>query len=185
MSVEADKHVLKSGIWSLDPTHSEIGFSVRYAGISKVKGGFKDVAATINVRDENKDAFEITAVAKTESFDSGDVNRDTHVKSEDFFDAARFPEVLFDSTKVTFDGEDFVLKGNLTIRGITKEVKFKGSFNGVAQDPFGVLRAGMEATATINRKDFGIVWNAALDAGGVLVSEKVKLVLELSFVFDE
>lgn len=185
MSVEAVKNDLKSGIWSLDPVHSEIGFSVRYAGISKVKGGFKDVVSTINVREDSDEAFEITALAKTDSFDSGDVTRDDHIKSEDFLDAANFPEVLFDSTKVTFDGEDFTLKGNLTIRGITNPVKFKGSFNGVARDPFGALRAGMEATATINRKEFGILWNAALDTGGVLVSDKVKLVLDLSFVYDE
>lgn len=185
MTVKAGKHALETGIWSLDPVHSEIGFAVRYAGISKVKGGFKDVAATINVREDSEEAFEITAIAKTDSFDSGDANRDNHVRGEEFLDAANFPEVLFDSTKVTFDGEDFVLKGNLTIRGVTKPVKFKGSFNGIARDPFGVLRAGMDATATINRKDFGIVWNAALDTGGVLVGDKVKLVLDLSFVYDE
>lgn len=185
MSVEVGKHTLQAGIWSLDPAHSEIGFSVRHAGISKVKGGFKDVVATINVRDSNEDTFEITAIAKTESFDSGDANRDKHVRGADFLDAEAFPEVTFDSTKVTFDDDDFVLKGDLTIRGVTKRVKFKGTFNGIARDPFGILRAGMEATTVINRKDFGIVWNAALDTGGVLVSEKVKIVLDLSFVFDE
>ncbi|MBC9703907.1 MAG: YceI family protein [Enterococcus sp.] len=185
MSVKAGKHTLETGIWSLDPAHSEVGFFVRHAGISKVRGKFSDVAATINVRDIEDDNFEITAVAKADSFDSGDVNRDAHVKGADFLDVENFPEVLFDSTKVTFDDDEFTLKGNLTIRGVTKTVKFKGSFYGIARDPFGVLRAGMEATATINRKDFGIVWNAALDNGGVLVSDKVKLVLELSFAFDE
>lgn len=176
---------LEAGIWTLDPTHSEIGFSVRHAGISRVRGGFKDVASTIVVRDSEEDKFEITAVAKTASFSSGDEARDTHVKSADFFDVETYPEINFNSTDLSFDDEEFTLKGKLNIKGVTQNVEFKGAFNGIARDPFGLLRAGMEASTVINRKDFGIVWNAKLDTGGVLVSEKVTITLDLSFVFDE
>lgn len=172
---------LSQGTWSLDAAHSEVGFSVRHAGISKVRGKFTDLSATATVGDTTASSS-VTATIKAASFDSGDANRDGHVRGADFFDVEQFPELTFASTSITGSDEDYKLSGDLTIRGITKPVTFATEFNGVAVDPFGATRAGFSATTVISRKDFGLTWNAALEAGGVLVGDKVTLSLEVAFV---
>ncbi len=116
------------------------------------------------------------------SFDSGDANRDGHVKGADFFDVEQFPELTFTSTELSAAGETYELTGDLTIRGITSPVTFETEFNGVAVDPFGATRAGFSGQTTISRKEFGLTWNAALEAGGVLVGDKVTITLEVAFV---
>ncbi|WP_442543344.1 YceI family protein [Arthrobacter sp. KN11-1C] len=172
---------LTSGTWLLDMAHSEIGFSVRHAGISKVRGRFTDAQAEARVRESLADAS-LHATVKTASFDSGDANRDGHVRGADFFDVETFPEMTFRATSVEGDGEDYTLTGDLTIRGITKPVELEVEFTGVAVDPFGATRAGFSAETEISRKDFGLTWNAALEAGGFLVSDKVKINLEAALV---
>ncbi|MDQ4492042.1 YceI family protein [Sinomonas sp. ASV486] len=174
-------HGLTTGTWTLDPSHSEIGFTVRHAGISKVRGRFADASATVEVgatRDETK----ATAAIKTASFDSGDANRDGHVKSADFFDVEQFPEITFTSTALEAKGDDYDLTGDLTIKGVTKSVTIETEFNGIAVDPFGNTRAGVSGETTISRKDFGLTWNAVLETGGVLVSDKVVISLDLAFI---
>jgi polyisoprenoid-binding protein YceI len=169
------------GVWTLDMSHSEIGFSVRHAGISKVRGRFTDASAEARIGGSLAEAS-LHATVKTASFDSGDANRDGHVKGPDFFDVETFPEMTFRATSVEGDGEDYTLTGDLTIRGITKPIELEVEFTGVAVDPFGATRAGFSAEAEISRKEFGLTWNAALEAGGLLVSDKVKINVEAALV---
>jgi polyisoprenoid-binding protein YceI len=172
---------LTPGIWTLDMSHSDIGFTVRHAGISKVRGRFTDASATAHVRDSLKESS-LHATVKTASFDSGEPNRDAHVRGADFFDVENFPEMTFRATGVEGNGEDYTLTGDLTIRGITKPVELEVEFTGVAVDPFGATRAGFSAETEISRKEFGLTWNAALETGGFLVSDKVKINLEAALV---
>ncbi|MGO4491629.1 YceI family protein [Arthrobacter sp. 2YAF22_2] len=172
---------LTTGTWTLDPSHSEIGFSVRHAGISKVRGQFKEADATLDLA-ENVSDSKVNATIKTASFDSGDANRDGHVRGEDFFDVEKFPEISFVSSAIVPKGDAYELVGELTIKGVTRPVALETELNGVAVDPFGNTRAGLTAETTISRKDFGLTWNAILDAGGVLVSDKVAINLELAFI---
>lgn len=169
------------GIWNLDTSHTEVGFTVRHAGISKVRGFFTDVAGTLTVGDSLATS-KVEATVKTESFNSKDANRDAHVKGEDFFHVEQFPEMTFVSTGAAGSAEDFELQGELTIKDTTKPVSFKVELGGVAVDPFGATRAGFSATTQISRKEFGITWNAALEAGGVLVSDKVVINIDSAFV---
>lgn len=180
MSVETTPAGLTTGTWTLDNSHSEIGFSVRHAGISKVRGQFKDVAATATVGETLADSS-VEATAKIASLDTSDANRDGHLHSADFFDAEQFPDMTFKSTSISAQGETYSLNGDLTIRGTTLPVSFDTEFNGVAVDPFGTTRAGFSGQTTISRKDFGLTWNAALEAGGVLVGDKVTISLEVEF----
>jgi polyisoprenoid-binding protein YceI len=174
-------HGLTTGTWTLDGSHSEVGFTVRHAGISKVRGRFTDVSATVEVG-ETREQTKATAVIKTASFDSGDANRDGHVKSADFFDVEQFPEITFTSTSIESKGDDFDVTGDLTIKGVTKSVTIETEFHGIAVDPFGNTRAGVSGETTISRKDFGLTWNAVLETGGVLVSDKVVISLDLAFI---
>jgi polyisoprenoid-binding protein YceI len=178
MALPAD---VTTGIWTLDNSHSEIAFTVRHAGISKVRGQFKDAEATLELAENVADS-KVSASIKTASFDSGDANRDGHVRGEDFFDVEKFPEISFVSKSIVPSGDAFELQGDLTIKGVTRPVVLKTEFNGVAVDPFGNTRAGLSAETTISRKDFGLTWNAVLEAGGVLVSDKVAINLELAFI---
>jgi polyisoprenoid-binding protein YceI len=172
---------LSQGTWNLDASHSTVGFTVRHAGISKVRGQFTELEGTLTLGETLAESS-VTATIQAASFNSGDANRDGHVRGADFFDVETFPTLSFASSAVSVDGEDFELTGELTIRGISQTVTFKGEFNGVAVDPFGATRAGFEAKTVISRKDFGLTWNAALEAGGVLVSDKVTITLDVAFV---
>ncbi|WP_125612907.1 YceI family protein [Specibacter cremeus] len=172
---------LAAGAWTFDAAHSEVGFTVRHAGISKVRGKFTDIAASLELG-ETAEESSVTATIQAASFSSGDEGRDGHVRSADFFDVETHPTLSFASNSVSIDDDAFELAGELTIRGIAKPVVFKGEFNGVAVDPFGATRAGFEAKTVISRKEFGLTWNAALEAGGVLVSDKVTITLDVAFV---
>jgi polyisoprenoid-binding protein YceI len=168
---------LKPGIWNVDASHSEVGFIARHLMVSKVRGQFKDFAAVVTVAQP----FELSTVEATvqmASIDTNSADRDTHVKSADFFDVDNHPTMTFTSTKVT-DGS---LEGLLTIKGVTKAVSFDLEFGGVSADPWGGIRAGFEATTEINRKDFDLSWNVAIEGGGVLVGEKVKITLDVQLV---
>ncbi|MEE1621321.1 YceI family protein [Zafaria sp. Z1313] len=172
---------ITSGRWTLDPTHSEVGFTIRYAGISKVRGRFTDVESVISVGPTVDDSA-LYAVIQAVSFDSRDPARDTHVRSPDFFDVERFPTLGFTATSITGDGHEFLLTGDLTIRDVTRAVELSVEYAGTAVDPAGVVRAGFSAETVISRKDFGLTWNAALEAGGVLVGDKVTIVLDVAFI---
>ncbi|MCG2623503.1 YceI family protein [Arthrobacter sp. I2-34] len=172
---------LSPGVWKLDMSHSEIGFTVRHAGISKVRGRFTSAEAEARVGESLADST-LHATVQTASFDSGDANRDAHVRSADFFDVEQFPVMTFKATSVEGDGEDYTLTGDLTIRDVTKPVELEVEFGGVAVDPFGNTRAGFTAETEISRKQFGLTWNAALEAGGLLVSDKVKISLDAALV---
>lgn len=167
------------GTWKLDPTHSEVGFTVRHAGISKVRGRFADVEST--VKHHGGEALVRTEI-RTDSFTTGNADRDAHVKSPDFLDVQQYPVASFSGT---YDEEEEKLVGEFTLHGVTKEVELDVEVSDLAKDPFGNVRVGVEARGKLNRKDFGLTWNAALETGGVLVSEKVNLTLDLSFVREE
>lgn len=171
---------LTPGTWNLDASHSEIGLSVRHAGISKVRAIFEEATGTLKVAEDG--AADINAVVRAESFNSKNDDRDAHVRGEDFLDAEKHPELTFVATGVKPSGETFDLTGELTIRGVSKTVTFEVEFGGQAVDPFGLTRAGFSGATTISRKEFGLTWNAALEAGGVLVSDNVKLELDVAFV---
>ncbi|MCC2315413.1 YceI family protein [Cellulomonas xiejunii] len=172
---------LTAGTWNIDPSHTEASFTVRHAGISKVRG---TVAVTSGVLTVGED-LESSSVAVTldpATVNTGDANRDGHLKSNDFFEVETFGEWTFRSTAIRTSGSDHVIVGDLTIHGVTREVELETEFNGTAVDPFGNTRAGFEAKVTISRKDFGLTWNAALEAGGVLVADKVRIDLDVSAI---
>lgn len=176
---------LTAGKWTLDASHSEAMFSVRHAGISRVRGTFEEFEGSATFT-EDVNGSVITAEVKASSVDTRNEGRDEHLRSADFFDAENHPALKFESLEVSnFDGEEFELKGKLTIRGVTKDVTFKGEFGGQTVDPFGLTRAGFEASTDISREEFGLTWNAALEAGGFLVSDKVRITLDVSFTKDE
>ncbi|MEE1651868.1 YceI family protein [Brachybacterium sp. J144] len=166
---------LTPGTWTLDATHTSASFTVRHAGISKVRGQFTDVEGSLVVAEGGDLAF--TATLKTASIDTANSDRDNHLRSGDFFDAETHPEITFRSTGHQGD----TLTGELTISGVTKPVELDFTYEGAATDPFGIYRAGFTAATKISRKDFGLTWNAALEAGGVLVSDEVKISIEAEF----
>lgn len=174
----------RAGTWVLDPAHSEVTFSVRHMMISKVRGTFGVKSATL-VAPENP--LEATAQASVEvaSIDTKDAGRDDHLRSAEFFDAETFPTMEFVSTGTRVDSGDFLVDGDLTIRGITRPVTFEFDFGGFGSDPFGNYKAGASASTTINREDFGLTWNAALETGGVLVGKDVTITLDLQGSFQQ
>ena len=168
---------LKPGIWNVDASHSEVGFTARHLMVSKVRGQFKDFAAVVTVAQPFEHSS-VEATVQMASVDTNSADRDTHVKSADFFDVDNNPTMTFTSSKVT----DHSLEGLLTIKGVSKPVSFDLEFGGVSADPWGGTRAGFEATTEINRKDFGLSWNVAIEGGGALVGEKVKITLDVQLV---
>ena len=165
---------LTAGTWAIDPTHTEVGFVARHLMVSKVRGSFTDVSGTVEVAEDITQS-RVDVTAKIASVETGSADRDAHLKSEDFFDAEKFPTMRFVST--SFDGS--TLTGDLTIKDVTKSVEFDVDFGGVGQDPWGNTKAGFEATATVNRKDWGLTWNAAVEGGGVLVSDKITINIDV------
>jgi polyisoprenoid-binding protein YceI len=162
--------------WNLDPTHSEIGFKVKHMMITNVSGAFGKFNADVQTEGDDFATAEINFAADLDSISTGNADRDNHLKSGDFFDAARYPQLSFASTALQKKDEgNFVLRGNLTVRDVTKPVAFNVEFGGIAKDPWGNEKAGFTVTGKINRTDFNLNWNAALETGGVLVSEDVRL----------
>ncbi|WP_346846002.1 YceI family protein [uncultured Rothia sp.] len=172
---------LTPGTWTLDAAHSEIGFSVRHAAVSKARGRFEEVESTVNVAENVADST-VEARIQIASISTRNADRDAHLKSADFFDAEQFPEMTFKSTSFELDGEDLTVKGDLTIKGETRPVELTGEFGGVATDPFGATRFGVSVSTKISRKDFGITWNAALETGGVMVGDKVTINIDAEYV---
>lgn len=168
----------KSGTWVLDPAHSEVRFSVRHMMISKVRGTFAKFTATITAP-ENPLEASVVASVETASVDTNDEGRDNHLRSADFFDAETYPTLDFASTGVRYEGGNFLVDGELTIKGITKPVTFEVEFGGFGTDPWGNYKAGATAKAVIDREQFDLTWNAALETGGVLVGKDVTIELDL------
>ena len=172
-----------TGTYTIDPTHSRIGFVARHAMVTKVRGSFNEFAGTghLDAEDPTRSSLQVTIQAA--SIDTRNADRDGHLRSNDFFDMAAHPEITFVSTAIDRTGEEtFSVTGDLTIKGVTKPVTFDVEYSGSAVDPYGNHRIGLEGSTTVNRKDWGITWNAALDAGGVLVGEKVTLEFEVSAI---
>ena len=171
-----------SGDYTLDPSHTRIGFSARHAMVTKVRGNFEDFEGTAHVDSANPANSSVKVVIKAASVNTGSEQRDGHLKSADFFDVENHPEITFVSTNVERDGSEWAITGDLTINGISKSVTIDFEETGTAVDPFGNKRAGFEGEVTVNRLDWDLKWNAALETGGVLVSEKVKLEFDVSAI---
>jgi polyisoprenoid-binding protein YceI len=170
-------------MYKMDTTHSEIEFKVRHLMISNVSGKFKTFDGTLEADKEDFSDAKVHFEADIDSIDTNNADRDAHLKSPDFFDAAQYPKLVFESTGVeNMNGESFKLNGNLTIHGVTKPVSLDATFNGAAKDGWGNAKAGFEASAKISRKDFGLTWNMATEAGGVVVSDEVKIQLDVQFI---
>ena len=170
---------IPTGTWSVDPAHSKVGFAVKHMGIATVRGVFRDFAGTLEIGDEVKASGTVQAA----SVDTNEPQRDEHLRSADFFDVENHPELRFRSNSVEqLDDDSYRIVGDLTIRGVTREVDFHAVTQGVEQDPWGDTRVGLAVTGEINREDFGLTWNQALESGGLLVGKKVKILLDLSAV---
>jgi polyisoprenoid-binding protein YceI len=171
-----------AGTYAIDPGHSEVGFSVRHMMVSKVRGRFSDVAGAVVVADDPL-ASSVEVTIGTASIDTRDEKRDAHLRSGDFFDVERYPTMTYRSVKVVPAGPDrWLVEGHLTLNGVTRPVPLSVSFEGVAVDPWGGVRAGFSARGEVDREDFGLNWNQALEAGGVILGKKVSIEIEVEAV---
>ena len=168
-----------TGTWVLDPAHTRLGFEARHAMVSKVRGSFGIFEGTLVLDGENPANSRASVVIDASSITTGSADRDAHLRAADFLNVEEFPTLTFTSTSVRQDGDDFVMVGELTIRGTTRPVEITADLEGVVGDPWGNTKIGFEGLASISRKDFGLTWNVALEAGGVLVSDTVKIVLDV------
>ena len=168
------------GTWALDPTHSEVTFSVKHLAISKVRGSFERFTATI-VTAEDPSASTVEASIEVASVNTNQKDRDNHLRTNDFFKADEFPNITFVSTSVALDGDDITVAGHLTLRGVTKPVTLTGEFGGIVTDGYGQTKAGFTASTKINRHDYGVSWNAPVEAIGVMLGDDVTVNFELQF----
>ncbi|MDE9365015.1 YceI family protein [Luteipulveratus sp. YIM 133132] len=168
---------LTPGTWTIDPAHTTLGFTARHLMVSKVRGKFNEFEGTAVVG-EDLESTSVTATVQMESIDTRNEQRDGHLRTNDFFDVANHPTMTFRSTKITAD----TVEGELTLRGITQPVTFDVEYGGTVNDPNMGTRAGFEATTQINRKDFGVQFNATTEGGGAVVSDKIKIELDVEFV---
>lgn len=170
--------------WNIDTTHSDVTFSVKHMLVSKVTGRFNLFKGTLNIDEEHPENSWVEADADASSIDTRDERRDGHLRSADFFDVEKYPTITFKSKKVEAKGDnEYKVLGDFTMHGVTREVTFNAEYSGqVAKDGYGLRRAGLTATATVNRKDFGLNWNQILETGGVAVSDNVKIEINLAVV---
>jgi polyisoprenoid-binding protein YceI len=170
-----------AGTWNIDPVHSEVGFSARHMMVSKVRGRFTEFSGQL-VTGEDPLNSSVTAEIDLASITTGNEQRDNHIKSADFFEVETYPKMTYRSTSVRRDGDDYVLDGELTLKDVTKSVPLKLELNGFGPDPYGGTRAGFTASGEINRKDFHVNFDAPMQNGGVVVSDKIGLHLEIEAV---
>ena len=172
--------------YNIDPSHSRLGFTVRHMGFSKVRGSFEQFEGTIHLDPDDLSTLEAETTVQTQSITTNEADRDEHLRSADFFEIETYPAITFKSTEVRdVSGNSFALVGELTIHGETQTVELEGEYQGTGTDPWGGTRVAFEASTQINRKDYGLNWNQVLEAGGVLVSEKVDITLEVQAVQEE
>lgn len=171
--------------WNIDDTHSEIIFKVKHMMVSNVSGAFEKFEGSAITNGEDFNGGKFTFKADIDSINTRNADRDNHLKSDDFFNAEQFPQLVFESTSFEKDGDDYKLVGDLTIRDVTKRIELDVEFNGVAVDPYGQTKAGFEISGKINRKDFGLKWSAVTEAGSIVVSDEVKLQLNVQLVKQE
>ncbi|MGW0085146.1 YceI family protein [Streptomyces sp. NPDC003393] len=172
-----------TGEYTIDPAHSTLGFVARHAMVTNVKGKFNDFAGTLNLDGTDPSASTASIDVTMDSIDTGSPDRDGHLKSSDFFKTDEFPKMTFRSTKAeALGGDDYRITGDLTVLGVTRPLTIDLEFNGAAKDPFGNERVGFEGKAEILRSEWGLTWNAALETGGVLVSDKIKLNFDISAI---
>ncbi|MGI8667669.1 MAG: YceI family protein [Jatrophihabitans sp.] len=172
------------GTWTIDAVHSDVSFSVRHMMVSKVKGRFGAFSGTI-VTAENTLASTVTAEIDLTSIDTNNSQRDDHIRSADFFEVEKYPVMTFSSTSVQADGNDFVVHGDLSLKGHTKNVALTLELNGIGPDPFGGTRVGFSASTEISRKEFGVDIDMPLDGGGVVIGDKISISLEIEAVLDQ
>jgi polyisoprenoid-binding protein YceI len=185
MSTTQPSVTVPAGTWELDTAHTSVNFSVRHMMVAKVRGSFKSFHGAIVIA-EDPLASSVTVVIDTESINTADETRDTHLKSGDFLEAEKYPTLTFASTEVrNAGGDDYEIDGTMTIRDITRPLTLNGTFSGVQKDPWGGTRLGFEANTEFSRKDFGLEWNVALEAGGFVVGDKIKVELEVEAVLKE
>ena len=170
-----------AGTWTIDPVHSEVGFSVRHMMVSKVRGKFTRFSGQL-VTGADPASSAVTAEIDMASIDTGNEQRDGHIRSADFFEVESYPTMTYRSTGVRVEGGEYILDGDLTLKGVTKSVPLSLELNGFGPDPYGGTRAGFTATGDINRRDFGVNFNAALETGGAVVADKVALHLEIEAI---
>jgi len=169
--------------WVIDPTHSEIGFKVKHMMFTNVSGKFSKFDATIESENNDFENSKIEFTGAIDSITTGNADRDTHLLSPDFFDAAQFPEIKFSATSFSKINEgEYELVGDLTLHGVTKSINLAAEYGGLMKDPWGNTKMAFSLEGKINRKDWGLNWNSALETGGVLVSEEVRLNIELQFL---
>ncbi|HEX6150083.1 YceI family protein [Nocardioides sp.] len=171
-----------AGDYAIDTSHSRLGFVARHAMVTKVRGHFPTFTANAHIDTENPAASSVELSIDVTSVSTGSPDRDGHLRSADFFDVETYPTMTFRSTDVSRDGDEWTITGDLTIKDVTKPVTIEFEQTGSAVDPFGNTRVGFEGDVTVNRKDWGLTWNAALATGGVLVSEKIKLEFDISAI---
>jgi polyisoprenoid-binding protein YceI len=169
--------------WVLDPTHSELGFKIKHLMISNVSGSLKSFEAEVETEGEDFTTAKISLSADMASISTNNDQRDAHLRNSDFFEVEKYPELKFTSTRLEkIDSDTFTLLGDLTLKGVTRPVKLNVEFNGVTKDPWGGERAGFVVSGKINRSDFGVNFNAALETGGVVLSEEVRVFSEIQLV---
>jgi polyisoprenoid-binding protein YceI len=165
--------------WAIDPSHSEIQFKVKHLMITTVTGTFKDFSAEVELEGDDLNNAQVSFWANTPSIFTNDEKRDGHLRSGDFFDSEKFPKLRIKSTRIEGSGNDWKVTGDLTIKDVTKPVTLDVEWSGQAKDPWGNTKAGLNLSGKIDRKEFGLTWNAALEAGGVLVSDEVRILAEV------
>jgi polyisoprenoid-binding protein YceI len=171
-----------AGDYTLDASHSRLGFSARHAMVTTVRGSFTEFAGTAHVDTADPAKSKVELTIKAASIDTGVEDRNAHLRGADFFEVESHPEITFTSTQVERDGDDWTITGDLTIKGNTLPITVEFESTGSARDPFGNLRIGFEGHTTLSRKDWGLTWNAALETGGFLVSDKIKLEFDISAI---
>lgn len=174
---------MAKSVWAVDPTHSEIGFKVKHMMFTNVSGKFNSFEASVENEDDKFETSRISFSADTTSIDTANTDRDAHLRSADFFEVEKFPKLSFVSTEIKkVEDNQYKVSGDFTIRDVTKSITLDAEYSGLMKDPWGNTKAAFSLSGKISRKDFGLLWNAALETGGVLVSDEVKLLSEVQLV---
>ncbi|OPC23954.1 hypothetical protein BAX96_05130 [Elizabethkingia anophelis] len=174
---------MAKSIWAIDPTHSEIGFKVKHMMFTNVSGKFEEIYVNLENEDDHFETSDITFSAEVNSVNTGNLDRDNHLRSADFFDAEHYSKITFKSTAIKKINEgEFQILGDLTIKNVTQSIALDAEYSGLMKDPWGNTKMGLSINGKINRKDFGLTWNASLETGGVLVGEEIKLTAEIQLI---